>query len=174
MELDNDKTRKAEATVDRDRYVQDTLKKLTKACDTFDLEALNDAMGKAIELGIEGPEVERAKTMRTKLDDEKEMSASLNAEIKVRPCCLLVSPCCAVCASTVCRRPAALCVHRPFVVAAARVVVSAGARHAHEVQESVADRGAGAARGRHRRGQGQRPEGRLAGAAGGPEPQGAA
>ncbi len=93
MELDNDKTRKAEATVDRDRYVQDTLKKLTKACDTFDLEALNDAMGKAIELGIEGPEVERAKTMRTKLDDEREMSASLNAEIKVRPCCLLVSPC---------------------------------------------------------------------------------
>ena len=40
-------------------------------------------MGRAIELGIEGPEVEAAKTMRTRLDEEKEMAASLNAAMKV-------------------------------------------------------------------------------------------
>ena len=89
LELDNSKTRQAEAVVDRDRIVQETVSKLTKACTTFDLEALNEAMGRAIELGIEGPEVEQAKAMRTRLDEEKELASSLNAAMKVRTCSAL-------------------------------------------------------------------------------------
>ena len=42
LELDNTKTRQAEAVVDRGRIVQETLDKLTKACAKFDLDALNE------------------------------------------------------------------------------------------------------------------------------------
>jgi len=83
LELDNSKTRQAEGVVDRDRIVRDTELKLKKACDAFDLDGLNDAMARAIELGIEGEVVEKAKTMRTRLDEEKDMAASLNAAMKI-------------------------------------------------------------------------------------------
>lgn len=86
LELDNSKTRQAEGIVDRDRIVRETETKLKKAMDTFDLDALNDAMARAIELGIEGEVVERAKVMRTRLDEEKDMASSLNAAMKVRGC----------------------------------------------------------------------------------------
>ena len=83
LELDNSKTREAEGLMDRDRVVREAETKLKKACDAFDLDALNEAMEKVIELGIEGEIVEKAKAMRTRLDEEKEMAASLNAAMKV-------------------------------------------------------------------------------------------
>jgi hypothetical protein len=42
LELDNTKTRQAEAVVDRGRIVQETVDKLTRACAKFDLDALNE------------------------------------------------------------------------------------------------------------------------------------
>lgn len=84
LELENTKVHQALAIVDRDRIVRETEAKLKKACDTFDLDALNDAMARAIELGIEGETVEKAKAMRTRLDEEKDMASSLNAAMKVR------------------------------------------------------------------------------------------
>ncbi len=40
------------------------------------IDVIFQAMGRAIELGIEGPEVEAAKSMRTRLDEEKEMAGA--------------------------------------------------------------------------------------------------
>lgn len=83
VDLDNAKSRQAEAIVDRERIVAETKKALNDACTNNDLDALNDAMGRAIELGIEGEDIEAAKAVRSRLDEEKEMAGALMATMKM-------------------------------------------------------------------------------------------
>jgi hypothetical protein len=49
---------------------------IMRSCGCAVIDVIFQAMGRAIELGIEGPEVEAAKSMRTRLDEEKEMAGA--------------------------------------------------------------------------------------------------
>jgi len=82
LNLDNDKVRSAGMVVNREKVIQDTLKAFTTAEDTNDLELMNKSMQSAIELGIEGDEVESAKEVLAKMNAEAEQAAKMNAVAK--------------------------------------------------------------------------------------------
>jgi len=79
LKLDNDKVRSAGMVVNREKVIKETLLDFVKAKETNDLEKMNKAMQSAIELGIEGPEVDQAKEDLAAMNAEAEQAAKMNA-----------------------------------------------------------------------------------------------
>ena len=76
---ENDTFREARILAERDRLIAETKDAIDKATKENDLDMLNIAMEKVIELGMEGPEVDAAKELRKKLELWRENASDLVA-----------------------------------------------------------------------------------------------
>lgn len=72
----------AQVIVEREEMMQKTKDDLIAACDSKDLKKLNEAMEMAIQLGISGDEMERAKVVRDELVVVEEGRSALTAAIR--------------------------------------------------------------------------------------------
>ena len=79
LKLDNDKVRSAGMVVNREKVIKETLENFVAAREKNDLEMMNKAMQSAIELGIEGEEVDTAKEALAAMNAEAEQAAKMNA-----------------------------------------------------------------------------------------------
>ena len=79
LKFDNDKVRSAGMIVNREKVIKETLASFVTAKETNNLEKMNSAMQSAIELGIEGPEVDTAKEDLAKMNAEDEQAKKMNA-----------------------------------------------------------------------------------------------
>ena len=82
LNLDNDKVRSAGMVVNREKVIKDTLALFKTAEETNDLDLMNKSMQVAIELGIEGEELDNAKEVLAKMNAEAEQAAKMNAVAK--------------------------------------------------------------------------------------------
>ena len=82
LKLDNDKVRSAGMVVNREKVIQETLLAFKTAEEKHDLSLMNSSMQSAIELGIEGEEVEHAKEVLIQMNEEAEQAAKMNAVAK--------------------------------------------------------------------------------------------
>ena len=76
---ENDTFREARILAERDRVIAETKSAIDEATRENDLDKLNAAMEKVIELGMEGPEVDAAKELRKKLELWRENASDLVA-----------------------------------------------------------------------------------------------
>ena len=80
--IDTEQVRQARIVVDREQLVKDTSAQMAKAVKGRDLDGLNAALERVIELGMEGGEVDAAKTLRDELAAEAELTEGLRSAMK--------------------------------------------------------------------------------------------
>lgn len=78
----NDTMKRARVIAERDTIIKETKSNMAKAEETGDLELLNSALEKALELGLEGDEIARAEELKKSLEGDREIAADVFAEMK--------------------------------------------------------------------------------------------
>jgi hypothetical protein len=82
MGIKGGKIEAAQNALNRDKVQKDARKALKKAAKGTDVTVLSEAIEKAIQLGMDCEELTKAKEVKVRLEEEKELSADVRAAIK--------------------------------------------------------------------------------------------